>query len=73
VEYGNVYFQTRDGIVYQEGCEVVTISDWTDRVYQNTQPEHIITNVVSGRKMRLQKFNLPDTGKWLCLLKVLNR
>jgi len=56
--------KTRDGAVYQEGRDVVMINEWTDRVYQNTPQEHIITNVVSGRKMRIQKFNLPDTVVW---------
>lgn len=55
--------KTRDGAIYQEGREVVAINEWTDRIYQHTQQEHIITNVVSGRKMRLQKYNFPDTGK----------
>ncbi|KAI8438891.1 hypothetical protein MSG28_011224 [Choristoneura fumiferana] len=54
--------KTREGAVYQETREVVTINEWTDRVYQNTMQEHIITNVVSGRKMRIQKYNFPDTG-----------
>ena len=39
---------------YQECRDVVTINEWTDRIYTNTPPEHIITNVVSGRKMRIQ-------------------
>ena len=39
---------------YQECRDVVTIGEWTDRIYTNTPPEHIITNVVSGRKMRIQ-------------------
>ncbi|KAJ8735816.1 hypothetical protein PYW07_007436 [Mythimna separata] len=56
--------KTREGTVYQEGREVVTISEWTDRIYQNTMQEHIITNVVSGRKMRIQKYNFPDTVIW---------
>lgn len=43
---------------------MVTINEWTDRVYQHTPQEHIITNVVSGRKMRLQKYNFPDTVIW---------
>lgn len=51
--------------MYQEHRDVVTINEWTDRIYQNTPPEHIITNVVSGRKMRIQKYNLIDTGKLL--------
>jgi len=55
--------QSREGAVFQEGRDVVTISEWTDRIYQNTPQEHIITNVVSGRKMRIQKYNFPDTGK----------
>ena len=55
--------QSRDGAVFQEGRDVVTISEWTDRIYQNTPQEHIITNVVSGRKMRIQKYNFPDTGE----------
>lgn len=42
----------------------MTVCEWTDRIYQNTQPEHIITNVVSGRKMRVQKYNFPDTVVW---------
>lgn len=54
--------KTRDGPIYQEGRDVVTINEWTDRIYQHTPQEHIITNVVSGRKMRLQKYNFPDTG-----------
>ncbi|KAK9497430.1 hypothetical protein O3M35_004139 [Rhynocoris fuscipes] len=56
--------KTRDGAIYQEGRESVTISEWTDRIYQNTPQEHIITNVVSGRKMRIQKYNFPDTVVW---------
>ena len=47
---------------YQECRDVVTINEWTDRIYTNTPPEHIITNVVSGRKMRIQasKITLKD-------------
>lgn len=48
--------------MYQETRESVTVGEWTDRIYQNTPQEHIITNVVSNRKMRIQKYNLPDTG-----------
>lgn len=54
--------QTRDGTIYQEARDVVTVAEYTDRIYQNTPQEHIITNVVSGRKMRIQKYNFPDTG-----------
>lgn len=60
----DVVKQTRDGAIYQEGRESVTIGEWTDRIYQNTPQEHIITNVVSGRKMRIQKYNFPDTVVW---------
>ncbi|XP_064077446.1 uncharacterized protein LOC135195046 [Macrobrachium nipponense] len=56
--------KTREGALYQEHRDVVTISEWTDRIYQNTPLEHIITNVVSGRKMRIQKYNLVDTVVW---------
>ncbi|CAB0005803.1 unnamed protein product [Nesidiocoris tenuis] len=56
--------RTRDMVIYQEGREAVTIGEWTDRIYQNTPQEHIITNVVSGRKMRVQKYNFPDTVVW---------
>ncbi|XP_058790367.1 uncharacterized protein LOC131663771 isoform X1 [Phymastichus coffea] len=56
--------KTRDNQIFQEGRDVVTVGEWTDRIYQNTQPEHIITNVVSGRKMRVQKYNFPDTVVW---------
>ncbi|XP_063699500.1 uncharacterized protein LOC134830069 isoform X3 [Culicoides brevitarsis] len=59
-----IYSQTRDGAIYQEGREVVTVNEWTDRIYQHTPQEHVITNVVSGRKMRLQKYNFPDTVVW---------
>jgi hypothetical protein len=34
------------------------------RVYIHTPGEHIVTNVVSGRKMRIQKYNFPDTVIW---------
>lgn len=40
------------------------MNEWTDRVYQHTPQEHIVTNVVSGRKMRIHKFNMPDTVVW---------
>lgn len=56
--------KTRDMAIYQEGRESVTIGEWTDRIYQDTPQEHIITNVVSGRKMRVQKYNFPDTVVW---------
>ncbi|KAJ6645776.1 putative glucose-6-phosphate 1-epimerase [Pseudolycoriella hygida] len=56
--------KTRDGLIYQEGRDVVTINEFCDRIYQHTPQEHIITNVVSGRKMRLQKYNFPDTVIW---------
>jgi len=59
-----LFLQTRDNQIFQEGRDVVTVCEWTDRIYQNTQPEHIITNVVSGRKMRVQKYNFPDTVVW---------
>lgn len=49
--------------MYQETREVVTIDEWTDRIYQGTPQEIMITNVVSGRKMKIQKYNLSDTGK----------
>ncbi len=49
---------------YQECRDVVSIGEWTDRIYTHTPSEHIITNVVSGRKMRIQKYNLPDTVIW---------
>lgn len=42
---------------------MVTVNEWTDRIYHHTPQEHVITNVVSGRKMRLHKYNFPDTGK----------
>ena len=29
------------------------------RIYINTPHEHIVTNVVLGRKMRIQKYNFP--------------
>ncbi|XP_053957853.1 uncharacterized protein LOC128863001 isoform X2 [Anastrepha ludens] len=56
--------KTREGAIYQEGREIVTIGEWTDRIYQHTPQEHVITNVVSGRKMRLHKYNFPDTVIW---------
>lgn len=55
--------QTRGNTMYQEIRNVVTIEEWTDRIYQCTPQELMITNVVSGRKMRIFKYNLPDTGK----------
>lgn len=56
--------QTRDNIMYHENREVVTIDEWTDRIYQNTPQELVIANVVSGRKMKIQKYNLSDTGTY---------
>ncbi|XP_046403351.1 putative glucose-6-phosphate 1-epimerase [Ischnura elegans] len=63
--YGCTYVdKTRDNTVFREVRDVVGISEFTDRVYHNTPQEHIITNVVSGRKMRIQKYNFPDTVVW---------
>lgn len=56
--------KTRDSTMYQETREVVTIDEWTDRIYQGTPQEIMITNVVSGRKMKIQKYNLSDTVIW---------
>ena len=50
--------------MFQEGSEAVQVTEWTDRIYRNTPPEHIVTNVVSGRKMRVLKYNLADTVLW---------
>lgn len=49
-------------MTFQESREAITIDQWTDSIYQATPPEIIISNVVSGRKMRIQKYNLSDTG-----------
>lgn len=65
--------KTRDGPIYQEGRDVVTINEWTDRIYQHTPQEHIITNVVSGRKMKLQKYNFPDTGEYTLYIIHMNK
>lgn len=54
--------QTKENAIYQEPREMVNVNHWTDRIYQNTQQEHIISNVVSGRKMKMVKYNMPDTG-----------
>lgn len=54
--------------MYQETREVVTIDEWTDRIYQCTPQEIMITNVVSGRKMKVQKYNLSDTG-WQLIIR----
>lgn len=54
----------RDCNQYHETRDTVTVNEHTDRIYRNTAQEHIITNVVSGRKMRIQKYNFPDTVVW---------
>jgi glucose-6-phosphate 1-epimerase len=56
--------KVRDGVTFLEERDVVTVSEFTDRVYADTPSEHVITNVVSGRKMRMVKNNLPDTVVW---------
>ncbi|CAG0886877.1 unnamed protein product [Darwinula stevensoni] len=56
--------KTQEGAVFRESRDVATISEYTDRIYCNTAGEHVICNVVSGRKMRMQKYNLPDTVVW---------
>ncbi|GAB0096697.1 Glucose-6-phosphate 1-epimerase [Sergentomyia squamirostris] len=56
--------KTRENAIYQESRDVVTINELTDRIYQHTPQEHIITNVMSGRKMRVQKYNFPETVIW---------
>ncbi|XP_045481885.1 putative glucose-6-phosphate 1-epimerase [Harmonia axyridis] len=54
----------RDCNIYHENRDAVVVTEQTDRIYRNTSQEHIITNVVSGRKMRIQKYNFPDTVVW---------
>ncbi|XP_050526189.1 uncharacterized protein LOC126896965 [Daktulosphaira vitifoliae] len=56
--------KTKENSIYQESRELVTIDNWIDNIYQNTLQEHIISNVVSGRKMKMVKYNLPDTVVW---------
>lgn len=56
--------KTRGNMTFQESREAITIDQWTDSIYQATPPEIIISNVVSGRKMRIQKYNLSDTVIW---------
>lgn len=63
--YGCHYIdKVLDGQLFREGREAVAVAEFTDRIYQNTCQEHVVTNVVSGRKMRLQKYNFPDTVIW---------
>uniref|UniRef100_A0A8D8M6U6 glucose-6-phosphate 1-epimerase n=1 Tax=Cacopsylla melanoneura TaxID=428564 RepID=A0A8D8M6U6_9HEMI len=63
--YGCHYIdKVLDGQLFRESRETVNVSSFTDRIYQNTCQEHVVTNVVSGRKMRLQKYNFPDTVIW---------
>ncbi|CAH0554405.1 unnamed protein product [Brassicogethes aeneus] len=56
--------KTKDNAVSQEARAVVEIEEWTDRVYQNTPQEHTISNMASGRRIRIEKNNFPDTGLW---------
>ncbi|KAI5693046.1 hypothetical protein M8J76_006474 [Diaphorina citri] len=63
--YGCHYIdKVLDNQLFRETRETVSVSSLTDRIYQNTCQEHVVTNVVSGRKMRLQKYNFPDTVIW---------
>ncbi|XP_071052743.1 uncharacterized protein [Onthophagus taurus] len=56
--------KAKDGAISQENRDVVTICQYTDRIYQNTPQEHLVANVMSGCTMRIQKQNLPDTVVW---------
>ncbi|KAL1465001.1 hypothetical protein WDU94_004599 [Cyamophila willieti] len=53
----------RVGQLFRESRKKVNVSSLTDRIYQDTCQEHVITNVMCG-KMRLKKHNLSDTVLW---------
>ncbi|XP_076369947.1 uncharacterized protein LOC143256507 [Tachypleus tridentatus] len=56
--------KTRNEESILEDREVVTVSQFTDRVYQNTPNEHSIRFVAGNRTVKMRKQNFPDTVIW---------
>ncbi|XP_035662658.1 putative glucose-6-phosphate 1-epimerase [Branchiostoma floridae] len=49
---------------FTEDRELVTVAEEVDRTYASTPNSHIITGVIGGGKVHMEKTNLPDTVVW---------
>lgn len=56
--------KVKDGESFTESRFDVCVSEFTDRVYQNTSREHLVTNCSGGRNIKILKENFPDTVIW---------
>jgi glucose-6-phosphate 1-epimerase len=56
--------RTQDGAVAKEDRDILPIDRFIDSTYADTPSQHIISNVTGNKKMRVDKFNLPDTVIW---------
>ncbi|XP_075732168.1 uncharacterized protein LOC119180580 isoform X5 [Rhipicephalus microplus] len=54
--------KTKDFCELREEREYVTISQWTDNIYKSTERVHMLTEVGTGKTLKIEKENLPDTG-----------
>ncbi|ELU11889.1 hypothetical protein CAPTEDRAFT_152132 [Capitella teleta] len=56
--------KVRDGNLFSEDREVVTIRENVDRVYIATENTHLISNTLDGKTLTISKSNFPDTVVW---------
>ncbi|XP_038071543.1 putative glucose-6-phosphate 1-epimerase [Patiria miniata] len=56
--------KVKEGKVFTEQRELVTIPENYDRVYMNTQGGHIVHDTATGKTIIIKKTNLPDTVVW---------
>ncbi|XP_075732167.1 uncharacterized protein LOC119180580 isoform X3 [Rhipicephalus microplus] len=56
--------KTKDFCELREEREYVTISQWTDNIYKSTERVHMLTEVGTGKTLKIEKENLPDTVVW---------
>jgi len=56
--------KVRNGVLNKEENDEVALSEFTDRIYQNTSSVHKLRNISYDRNLEIHKFNLPDTVVW---------
>lgn len=56
--------KTQNNSKHNENEILVNIKEYTSRIYKDTEIEHVVTNIIFDRNMRIKKKNLPDTVVW---------
>jgi glucose-6-phosphate 1-epimerase len=56
--------KVKDGSTAVESRDIITVSEFTDRVYENTPDKHVLTGCPGGKNITVFKNNFPDTVVW---------